>query len=505
MTRENVQASLHNICANYAENCVCRFVETENALGSIDTSQGQNGSRGIVFFGGAAILNFDGTPRAVRYCDIENIRVIDSFEDAFTDELLISFSGGEVRISDFSLNKHELKKLLDELIADDKKVREQREYTEKFAEDISRNLAEKTAEENAQGEFISDDKKAREQREYTEKFAEDISRNLAEKAAEENAQNGLADDEQKSHEQREYTEKFAEDISRNLAEKAAEENALDDIPVEEGAPFISETVIPENYKPDPIPEDKINWLSGEMKSENSRQAVVEEPPETPRFSGFEVVEKQEKAADNEPYNTPNTSETEDRVNIQNMSREETLSFLAQSLSEINAPAAREETPELPAEQPIKTISDYAAVPEEETQKSGLTVEPIWGDIYIKASRNLRELCESGKLTMEQIETELTDKLLDSARAFAQVTAKNSKVPKVLIPKITELKSAAYNFDRYFQSGEDIAVRAMFFMLYQMLSYADRIAETPETKERLNDFFRRFGPAGITLSMLDMRV
>ncbi len=79
------------------------------------------------------------------------------------------------------------------------------------------------------------------------------------------------------------------------------------------------------------------------------------------------------------------------------------------------------------------------------------------------------------------------------------------MPKMLMPRITELKSAAGDFDEYFKSGEDIGVRAMFFMMYQMLSYADRIAETPETKERLNDFFRRFGPAGITLSMLDMRV
>ena len=153
-----------------------------------------------------------------------------------------------------------------------------------------------------------------------------------------------------------------------------------------------------------------------------------------------------------------------------------------------------------------TLSDFSTpAPEEEPDPNALTVEPIWGDIYIKASRNLRELCESGRLTMEQIETELQDKLLDSARAFAEVTGDGAKVPKVLIPKITELKAAAYNFDQYFQMGEDIAVRSMFFMLYQMLSYADRIAETPETKERLNDFFRRFGPAGITLSMLDMRV
>ncbi len=46
---------------------------------------------------------------------------------------------------------------------------------------------------------------------------------------------------------------------------------------------------------------------------------------------------------------------------------------------------------------------------------------------------------------------------------------------------------------------------MFFMMYQMLSYSDRIVEAPETKERLNYFFKRYGPSGIMLSMLDMRV
>ena len=64
--------------------------------------------------------------------------------------------------------------------------------------------------------------------------------------------------------------------------------------------------------------------------------------------------------------------------------------------------------------------------------------------------------------------------------------------------------SADRLPEYFALGEDIAARVMFFMLYQMLSYADRIAENPETKERLNDFFRRFGTAGITLSMLDVR-
>ena len=72
-------------------------------------------------------------------------------------------------------------------------------------------------------------------------------------------------------------------------------------------------------------------------------------------------------------------------------------------------------------------------------------------------------------------------------------------------RIAELKAASDGIDGYFSLGEDVAARVMFFMLYQMLSYSDRLAELPETKARLNDFFRRWGAAGITLSMLDMRV
>lgn len=262
--------------------------------------------------------------------------------------------------------------------------------------------------------------------------------------------------------------------------------------------------------------------------------VFSEPPDDIVFEGGAPViteTRNETASDTKsiedlPVYEDFETEAEERMRIQNMSAEETMRYLAQSLNEINAPAdysdmdipdlfAGDENTEEHKEQSASSepqaiaateprrLEEYA--PAEGMTPKSLTVEPIWGDIYIKASRNLRELCESGKLSMEQIETELKEKLLTAAEQFAAVTKDESKVPKVLIPKITELKAAARNFDPYFQAGEDIATRAMFFMLYQMLSYADRIAETPETKENLNDFFRRFGPAGITLSMLDMRV
>lgn len=435
MTRENIKAQCRKISADFSEKSVCKFVKDEEALGFVDTSQNQNGSRGIAFFEDKAVVNFGGEPVWIYYNSIKSVHVISSFEDFFSDELTISCGDIEVRISDCSLDKSELKRLLDELCVDDARSRERKDQAEKLAEIIAENLAESALHSDA---------------------SEAIER---EEAAGEHPDNFP-----------EYAPVQEEFPEETLPEKTDD---LTDIVFEDGAPVISETVIHKEYRPAPIPNDKIDWISGV-----SGETVPAE------FEEFE----EEAAA---------------RIRIQNMSAEETMSYLAESLNEINGVSEAPKPAEEPAD--LQTISDYSPVPEEEAKPNALTVEPIWGDIYIKASRNLRELCESGKLTMEQIETELNDKLLNSARAFADVTSDNSKVPKVLIPKITELKAAAENFDQYFQSGEDIAVRAMFFMMYQMLSYADRIVESSETKSRLNDFFRRFGPAGITLSMLDMRV
>lgn len=424
------------VCPAFREDTVCAFAEG-NIIAVLDTSQTQDGSQGIAFYEDGIAVNLNGETRWIRYDGIKSAQIISSFEDSFADELLISGEGFEVRISDYSLDKSELKSLLSELTE-----------SSKIPAEPAPAIPAETVEAKKR---------------QTEEYAEIIAQKLAESA---------------------------------LVNHGVSEVYSDDIVFEDGEPVISEIEIPhektlpEGYNPAPIPDEGINWIS-------------------------------EKSAENPPEESEE-SETEAREKIQNMSREETLSYLAQSLSEINDmdlgdsdDDVVEEIPEstvIPEE--TKHISEFInsapvseTLPENKpaTDSVGLTIEPIWGDIYIKASRNLREVIESGKLTMEQIEKELKDKLLDSTRAFAEITADEAKIPKSLVARIHELKTAADDFDQYFKSGEDIAVRAMFFMMYQMLSYSDRIAETPETKERLNDFFRRFGPAGITLSMLDMRV
>lgn len=519
MLRENIEQRLKEICpaAESVDGSKCAFAPS-GALGFIDTSSARNGSRGIAFFGDRMFVNTDGAVREAAYKSISGIQIISSFEDTFADELSVTGDKLELRISDYSLDKFELKRLLEELCRENEKLSERREeQAEKYAEMIAQKLAGK-AEVSAPAPT----------KEQSEKHAEMTAQKLAGKA-EENAPAPI----------------------KEQSEKKTEPDWLDDDATVEGdRPFIEETVIdipetrtplPEGYAPAPIPEEKIDWLSGA----SPRAASAEEPPResvsekpspkplqvmngvvdrAPLFGALnskktetppeEPAEKKEPPAEKPAAHEP--TENEMREQLENMPREEIMKFLSDTLNEINSPFF---------EQTDEAKSDYGAVLQtvpptsEETEPepapaapeappskwAKLTEEPIWGDIYIKASKNLRELCESGKLTMEQMEEELKERLLGAAEAFERITDNESKVPKMMIPKITELKAAAENFDQYFGYGEDIAVRAMFFMLYQMLTYADRIAETPETKDRLNDFFRRFGPAGITLSMLDMRV
>lgn len=482
MTREDIKACCKKISPGYSEDSACDFADNVQTLGFIDTSQGQNGSRGIVFSTNHMMLNTDGSLRIIFYRNITDVKIIDSFEDAFSDELEIVCAGEEFRVSNCSLNKAELKSLLDKLCDGGLRGEGPARITppppkppantiavtatppeparsaaaaspvskEKNAADLLRTAAplETVSNEDTRAEQPKNDAQPIEKR-RTEQPGNDIQ-------ARENGRNERPGNDIRAR------ENLREEQPR---EELHNDDNGEDIVIESDTPVIFETVINRKGDSDPLPKD-------------------------------------------DDFNN-----TEERLKIQNMTPEETMSFLAQSLSEINSPVYEEPRPE-PApelvqrvqETPPATINDYNPLQPETPQKpKGLTVEPVWGDIYIKASRNLRELCESNKLSMKQIETELNNKLLDSTKAFAEITSDESRVPKVLIPKITELKAAAQNFDQYFQLGEDIAVRAMFFMLYQMLSYADRIVETPETKEGLNDFFRRFGPAGIMLSMLDMRV
>ena len=104
MTREDIKACCQKISPGYREDSVCDFADNVQTLGFIDTSQGQNGSRGIVFSTNHVMMNLDGTLRIIFYRNINRVRIIDSYEDAYADELEIISAGEEFRISNCSLN-----------------------------------------------------------------------------------------------------------------------------------------------------------------------------------------------------------------------------------------------------------------------------------------------------------------------------------------------------------------------------------------------------------------
>lgn len=545
MLKENIEDHIGRISPGAAgrSGSVCAFAPRNGIAGFIDTSGVRDGTRGIAFFGDRMYVNTDGRPHEIEYKSISGMQVISSFEDSFADELSVSANGEELRISDYSLDKFELKQLIEEFWKEQVQVAERRaQQAEKYAEIIAKKLADDA--------------------DYPEIGAITESPLVTENA-----------------------------LGAVLPE-------LDDAAVIEEHPVIAETVveipearaIPDEYEPAVIPEEKIDWISGGRKAYMADLSDDEEPalPETeplqetdqeiesiaeteeqPRRKPLEVmngvidrspvigtIKPHKPPSDNKPKTPavpasepelvpepapvlkPESEETEElyelsereiREHIENMSSDEMMAFLSDTISEIN------ETDEAvkPDDDPLleQTAPSYSQpdgdrqsvergsdggrtavaveepkAPEKKPSRwEKLTVEPTWGDIYIKASQSLRELCEGGRLTMEQMESELRERLVSAAESFESITSDESRVPKVMIPKITELKAAAEKFDQYFSYGEDIAIRAMFFMLYQMLTYADRISESPETKDRLNDFFRRFGSAGITLSMLDMRV
>ncbi len=233
----------------------------------------------------------------------------------------------------------------------------------------------------------------------------------------------------------------------------------------------------------------------------------------------EAVKADEPAADSAPVEIPEkivwisgkkphkeqTDEDEDELPAEDMSHDEVIDYLKNSLSEINSDDDETEAEESIDEQLDALEESWAKQAQEnsplKTPVYGLTEEPESDDIYIKASRRIRIYCAEGRMTMAEIEAEVKNNMVAAAEHYTNISSKG-EIPLVLAERVARLKNASDNLTKYFALGEDIAARVMFFMLYQMLSYADRISELPETKERLNDFFKRFGSAGMALSLLD---
>ncbi|MGN1423205.1 MAG: hypothetical protein ACI4XA_07505, partial [Oscillospiraceae bacterium] len=409
MLRETVEYFGRNVSARYAVGKFCAFAPAEMTVGFIDTSSASDGSRGIVFLCDTLLVNTDGRVRRANYSDITDVSVIHSFESAFEDELSVR-CGGEIRISDLSLNKPFLKQLIDTLL---------RQYSAMTEEEREIERAECT--------------------EYALRYFSGEPPVQPEEAEE------LC---------------FAGVSTAREGQSVPEEN--------EPAPVVNSAFAEENAAP--VREQSED--NAPAAADDTAQPSPE--PDVPEKSGG-------RGSEDDFDDLDEFDDLLDEEELSGLSPEEALSLVRSSIDEINSPAA--------AEPPEEEIAP-------ENKSPALTREPESDDIYICASAKLRGFCETGRLTMEEMQGALRDGLLDAADAFAQITER-CEIPPQLSDKIAALKEASGGLEKYFALGEDIAVRVMFFMLYQMLSYSDRLAETEGTKERLNDFFRKWGPSGIT--------
>lgn len=457
------------ITRNYRETRFCDFAPPDETVGVIDVSAAGNGSRGIAFLTDGMVVKLDGEPRRIAYEDIRVMETLPSYETPFEDELMISSPAGDIRISDCSMNKFFLRQLISNM------SRISHRMPDRDREALEQMLTSDALDHYAEQLFSQPEKLT--QPTKPEKPAKPSERVEAAAAVPEIA------------------------AAKKAALSAAEPKPLD------------------------IPEENIEWLSSPILSSSSHADE----------KGAVNAENSDNAAPQprEPVLTAAVARTEE-PDIEDMSREETMNYLLDSIAEINSPvesAAKPSKPSKPSEpleqsepekqqaesQPVQPVQPVQpATPVQSAQSAEtpipaavtaaaipqLTREPESPDIYIHASRSIRALIEDGRLTMEQVNTAVREQLVEASEVYSGLDIASAQLPAAVKKHARQLDYAADHLTEYFTLGEDIAARVMFFMLYQMLSYTDRIVQTDVTKQRLNYFFVRFGAAGMVLSMLD---
>lgn len=112
--RDTVQLYIGKITRDNPGTRYCGFAPPEETAGVIDTSPDGSGSSGIAFLADRLVMVLDGIAVQLFYSEIENTEIIPSYESPFEDELIIN-AGRSVRISDCSLNKRELQRLLNDV------------------------------------------------------------------------------------------------------------------------------------------------------------------------------------------------------------------------------------------------------------------------------------------------------------------------------------------------------------------------------------------------------
>lgn len=439
------------VTQNYRETRYCDFAPPDETVGVIDLSTGGDGTRGIAFLTDRLIVKLGEDARQLYYSEIRVTEIIPSYETAFEDELEISTPGAHIRISDCSLNKFFLRQLINNMCR------------------ISATMRDSDRE--ALYEKLTSDAMEH----YAEQLLSDKPKRVPEAAA------------------------AVQEIA--AAKKAALAKAQPSAPIE-------------------LTEEKIQWISGEQPPVSAEtpvktaDAVNSVSPAITAENTPEPVKISDYPANSAAVSAENTLKSDEPEDLDDMSHEETMSYLLDSITEINSEPERDdvkqtvpdipertETPQdLPEIQPQST--EPINTPDEAPELPQLTKEPDSADIYILASCRIRELCEDGRLTMEQVNETVRTQLVPASEIFSGLDIANAPLPQAVKKRAVALTAAADRLTDYFSLGEDIAARVMFFMLYQMLSYTDRILQTDESKQRLNYFFVRFGAAGMVLSMLD---
>ncbi len=485
---DTVNSFGRDISAGFSPNGVCGFAPTEQTYGFIDTSLAHDGSRGIAFLRGGLCLNLDGATQRISYENI-NVRLVESYESGYADELILSGDGTEVRITDYSLNKPFLKLLVETLCL-------RYRNPEEPAADLPQAPVPETDSRNApdlvyaeQTETVSE----------TSALIYEAPHGASSKAPKRTMPNGYIPH-QISEEKIEWISGGNSDDS-NDSDDSGEElldepaGSLDGMSTEETLSFLVDSIREINTLPDEQAEDSLD------------EDLMDEPPED--LYEPPVPQSEQPRADFEL--PPDTNEPESKAEFAEYTEANNAADTRKILPEtspapaINIPSfATSYNAEKTAlnAAPVISGNNPTSIQGSIIPKPVLTKEPPSDDVYITASAKLREACESGKLNTETIENEIKEQLIPAAKVFMEVISQ-ADVPAALAPRIAELKAASAKIKDYFAIGEDVAARVMFFMLYQMLSYSDRIVEDAETKARLNGFFTRCGPSGITLSMLDI--
>ncbi len=500
--RDTISDFGKKITPNFRDIRYCRFAPPSETAGVIDVSSAGDGSRGIAFLTDRLIVKLDGNARQMYYKDIRVMEILPSYETPFEDELLLDAKAGEIRISDCSMNKFFLRQLIS---------------------NVSRITA--TMRESERAELLS--QLAAEAREYYPDMpAVSSVSNSPGVSAPEPVRTAVSTS----------AETEISPAAPDMPE-APDNPAPDTEPLPEAAAAVQEIAAAkkaalaavQNTSPIEITEEKIEWISGKSsksdKSENTINAETDKidkisetviAPEAPAPASAEtpVSEKLPQTVPAEAGEAGETGKAEES-DVSDLSHDQTISYLLDSIAEINSapeqPAAPEISPErsdtVSAPQPEVSpeLPKQEKAPEEDPPKEpapALTKEPESTDIYILASRRIREMCEEGRLTMEQVNAAVKEQLVPAAEIYSRLDAENAPLPPAVKSRARQLTAAADRLTEYFALGEDVAARVMFFMLYQMLSYTDRIVQSDETKQALNYFFVRFGPAGIILSMLE---